>query len=189
MARNTNNKTNIFRTSYLGMLRPWQVKFNHALSLVLQNIQQPRQPQSWLLSPAVSKTCGVSVLSKTVLWSEMFRAWLNFARRVTLDDSELNLLHLSLLISWCTSGAKLDLPSWCCIFSMRTYLDMSSPFRPFEFMSAGFSVPFTLFSFSLRLILSCCSHRYDVSMWRSFPSPVRPMIPSAADASAMISAL
>ena len=171
-----------------GVIRPWRVMRDiQDLLLPQQSIQQPPHPQSESHPPRSSETVWCAVWSKWVVGLPGY--WIFLTRRVILDDVELNLAHLSFCIAWCTSGANSDLPSWCFIFNILTYLDMSSPFKPLVFISAGFSVPFTLFSFSLRLMLSCCSHRYDVSMWRSFPSPVRPIIHNAADASAMMSAL
>ena len=141
-----------------GVIRPWRVTWNtQDLLLPQQNIQQPTQPQSESHTPQFSETVVCTVWSKWVVG--LLRFWVFLTRRVTLDDVELNLVHLSLWINWCTSGAKSDLPSLCSILSILTYLMISSPLNPLVFISAGFSVPFTLFNFSFCLILSCCSHK------------------------------
>ena len=92
-----NQTTHITGLMAKGVLNPSTFGFNQDLTLPPQNIQQREHPQSELQSPRLSKTADCSVRSKLMVG--LLRSWLNLTRRVTLDDTELNLLHFSLLVS------------------------------------------------------------------------------------------
>ena len=82
------------RTNDPGVLYQASFKIAYDLWLLPQNIQQPVHPQSELQLMQPSETAECTVLPVSLVGLQ--RSYVFFTRRVTLDDVELNLLHLFL---------------------------------------------------------------------------------------------